>query len=278
MTTMMTKTSKAKVENFPQLEPDAGVLQEFDRLREILAVTHQRIPALLAQQRDAERALGLNESAEFEQQLADVVRERETAVRRRSAAIAAITELEGPLHAERMAVEVQRQQAAAEAVKAFLTRYGATVGALQQLWEEGRVLSVTLRCEVPMALPVKVTTSVIDGTSRAQPIRADVAASVDAASVALGAKLDQLDGALALVNAIRQSRELDSRHHHLALQRGAPVERGGVYRVIQPFSCLADGLPFEAGALIDGSLIGSGMMHRLMVGRRFIQPVALEAA
>ena len=129
-----------------------------------------------------------------------------------------------------------------------------------------------------MPLPVRVMASVVDGVSRAQPVRAEVAVTVDAAAVALGAKLDQLDGALTLVNAIRQSQTFDSHHHRIGLLRGASTEFSGTYRVIAAFRNLTDGLNFEPGALIDSTLVGPGMMHRLQTGRRLIQPASLESA
>jgi hypothetical protein len=163
-------------------------------------------------------------------------------------------------------------------VAAFRTRYEASVNALQACWEEGRALAATLRTEVPMPLPVRLTTSPIDGTSRAVPVRADVAVAVDAEAGRLGAQLDKLDSALALCAAIRQGAELEARHHRLSMDRGTAGEHTGLYKVMLAFRCQTDGLEFQPGELVDSTLIGSGMMHRLMMGRRFIQPVGLEAA
>jgi hypothetical protein len=254
------------------------VLAEFARLREVLATTHTAIPQLLARQRTISRALGLNETEELRRQLADVVAERESAVRRRSASIAAIVELEPALQTERAAVEQQQREHAVEAVRAFQARYEACVGQLQALWEEGRVLASALRSEVPMPLPVRVVTSPVDAVARAQPILADVAVTVDAEAGKLGSMIDQLDAALGLCNAIRQSADWEARAHRLAVDRGAASGHTGVYRVMLTFRSQVDGLEFEPGTLVDHSLIGSGMMHRLMTGRRYIAPVGLEAA
>jgi hypothetical protein len=274
-------TTKTKTER-PVVMPvgDAGVMQQYDQLHSTLSATHSQIPQLLARQRTLERALGVNETEELRRQLADVMAERESAARRRMAAVSSLLALEAMLQSERLALEAQRQQYAAEAVAAFQTRYRGAVAALQQCWEEGAVLSATLRTEVQMDLPVKVMESVRDGgASRAVPVRgADVAVSVDAAAAKLGAKLDRLDGALAAVNAVRQAQTFDQHHHRLGLLRGAGAEHGGVFRVLAEFNCLTDGLPFRAGDLIDGSLIGSGMAHRLQTGRRFIEPERLSAA
>ncbi len=269
---MTTKTNKATA------PPEAGVMAQFAQLREILATTHSQIPQLLARQRDADRELGLTESAELRKELAHLVTERENAARRRMAAVAAIAELEGPLQAERAAVEAERQRYAIEAVAAFQERYSAIVGALQELWEEGRALGMALRCVVEMPMPTRVVTSPVDGIARAMPVCSDVAVPVDDEAARLGAKVDQVDGALALVAAIKQSHDLDSRGHRLGLLRGASSEFNGTYRVIAAFRNSVDGLSFEPGALVDSSLVGPGMMSRLMTGRRFIEPVGLSAA
>ena len=74
--------------------PEADVMARFDAAREILATTHTAIPQLLARQRTLERALGLNESESVKGQLSDVVAERESAARRRAAAIQAVLDLD----------------------------------------------------------------------------------------------------------------------------------------------------------------------------------------
>ena len=78
---------------------EAGVLVEFDRLRKVLATTHTEIPALLAQERTIAHAAGMNETEELQKQLAEVVATRESAVRRRAAAVSAVVELEPALQA-----------------------------------------------------------------------------------------------------------------------------------------------------------------------------------
>ncbi len=273
----MTKTTKAER---PAVMPagDAGVMGEFSRLRTVLETTHSQIPQLLARERAVSHELGLTETEALRNQLADVTREREAAVRRRMSAVGALTELEGPLQAERLALEAQRQAYAAEAVRAFEARYAAAVSELQACWETGRALGMALRCEVRMPLPVTLRESPVDGVSRAMPVRADVAGVVDAEAAKLGAKLDLVDGALAMVAAIRQSALFDQQSHRLGLLRNTAQPASGVYRVLQPFRNLVDGLEFQPGQLVDSSLIGSSMMSRLQVGRRHIEPVGLQTS
>ena len=260
-----------------ELPAEADVLTRFGVLREVLAATHTQIPQLLARERTIGRALGLAETESVKEQLADAVRERESAARRRAAAIQAVLDLDAPLQAERAALERSRQAYAVHALAAFQERYKDAVANLQACWAAGAALGLALRTEVPMPLPVRVRES-LDGTSRAMPIRADVAGVVDDEAARLGGKLDQIDGALAMVNAIRQSALFDQHTHRLGLLRGTSAEHSGVYRVLQPFQCLTDGLEFQPGQLIDSSLVGSGMAHRLQVGRRFIEPERLSAA
>jgi hypothetical protein len=258
--------------------PEAGVMEEFSRLRAVLETTHAQIPQMLARQRTLERALGLAETESVKEQLADVVAEREAASRRRAAAIGSILDLDAALQSERAGLERQRQAFATHALAEFRARYSACVSDLQALWETARALGLALRCEVPTPLPVRVRESPVDGVSRAMPIRADVAGVVDAEAAALGQQLDQIDGALAMVAAVRQSQVFDQSHHRLGLLRGTAQPASGVYRVIQPFRNLVDGCEFLPGQLIDSSLIGSGMLHRLMAGKRHIEPAGLSAA
>jgi hypothetical protein len=260
-----------------ELPTDAGVMTQFDALRAVLETTHTQIPQLLARERTIGRALGLAESEPVKGQLADVVAERESAARRRAAAIQAVLDLDAPLQAERAALERSRQAYAVHALAQFRDRYTACIADLQALWQTGLSLGLALRCEVPMPLPAKVVTS-LDGVARGVPVRADVVGVVDDEAAQLGAKLDLLDGALAMVNAIRQSQTFDQHHHRLGLLRGTGAEHSGTFRVLQEFNCLTDGLPFRAGDLVDDSLIGAGMRHRLQTGRRFIEPAALTSA
>jgi hypothetical protein len=53
------------------------------------------------------------------------------------------------------------------------------------------------------------------------------------------------------------------------------AEQTGVFRVVQQFTCPTDGLTFEAGALIDRSLVGDGALHRLLTARH-LRPVDMS--
>jgi hypothetical protein len=148
---------------------------------------------------------------------------------------------------------------------------------LEKLWAEGDSLGRTLRCKVFMPMPAKVVVSVVTGAATAEPLRSgDVTAELDGKSAALGSRLDQLDGALARVAAIKQAKEIDLRHHLLSQSRGVAAEFTSVYRCLAPFDCLVDGLKFAAGDLVDHTVVGHGSLYRLMTGRRFVMPMELD--
>jgi hypothetical protein len=268
-----------KPKNSSPEPPADDALARFGRLREVLIATHTEIPRLLARQRELDRELGLSENGELRQQLNETVAERENAARRRSAAIATILELGPALESERSRAAGALQAHAAEAIREFQTRYRSAVLALQTLWAEGEALSRALRSEVPVPLPVRVTTSPISGVARAQAIRADVGdVAVDPVAAKLAARLDAVVGALALCNGIRDVRVADVRHHRLALDRGTQTEFNGIYSVAMSFVCPMDGLEFPVGVLVDASLISHSGLARLMVGQHYVWPVELAVA
>jgi hypothetical protein len=263
---------------------EAETLREFTQLREGLSLTHSQIPALLANAASLRRQLGL---AEAQGQDAAVLREsltttesgREGAARRRSAVLDRIMALEPALMAERAEAEKQQQAHAITAVAEFRRRYDGLVGQLQQMWKQGEALSRALRVPIPMPIPAKVITSVVDGVARLAPIQsnADAAPVLDAEAERLAARLDVINAALSLCNAIRQSRLLDQREYRLGIERGMQTGAGGVFVVKQPFLCMLDGLVFEPGMLVDAGLVGLASIARLQKGRKFIMPVELEA-
>jgi hypothetical protein len=258
--------------------PALDVMAEFDRLREVLGETHRAIPRLLQQQREADRALGSNDTEALRRELERIVSERQHWARQRSAAVASILELEPALQAERAAAERDRASYAIACAAAFEERYARAVSELQALWREGEALARALRCTVAMPVPAKVKASVIDGSPQVIPAQAsgEVAVS-DVRALELGAKLDRVDQALAACHAVRTARELDARHYRLSTDRGTPSEFLGTFRVTRTFMSQIDALEFAAGDLIDGTLVGHGMLHRLQVARS-IEPVGLAGA
>ena len=251
--------------------PETGVLREFARLHTILVETHSTIPNLLASERTISHQLGVaegrGESGDSLKQLEEVAQQRQAAIWRRMASIAAITELEASLQGERARVSEELRAYAGEALAAFARRYDAAIESLQSLWSEAQVLSRTLRCAVPTPRPATFEHS------------APQIPAVDAEAARLGAMLDRLDAALGLCNAIRQNGELEARHHRLSMERGLGREYSGIYKVLVPFHSQVDGCEFQAGELIDLSLIGgSGMAHRLMAGKKYIMPIGSAVA
>lgn len=248
------------------LPTEAGAMGEFDHLRQVLRETHSTIPDLLAKERGLARKLGLAESAELQREFQDVVAERESAVRRRASSIAAIIELQPQLEAERAAVERQRQARGVIALAEFRQRYDDCVSSLQALWSEGRLLGETLKVMVPMAPPMKVTVSVVDGVPRAMPVLSGVTAAADVTIMSLSAQVDAFDDALGLIGGFRQAKDLDERYRALAQQRGgAPTRLEGLYEVAKSFDYY--GTTFAAGTIIDRSMLPDGCLHRFLQGR-----------
>jgi hypothetical protein len=254
-------------------------LMQFEKLREVLTWSHNQIPALLQRRRELESELGMRESAELRKQFADVESERQSAVRRRAAAIDGIVQLEEPLRAERALIEADREARAAEAVEKFMERFNDGVAALQRLWQEGEALGRILRVTIPMALPAKVVVSPVDAVARIEVVRSTDAlpTAVDAQAAKLGARLDELDAGLARIAAVKQSRETDARHFQLSRLRRTQGEFHETFVVVREgVMCLADGLAFPVGSLLDHTLVGHGGLGRLLQsGHRLLQPVAL---
>jgi hypothetical protein len=175
MMSMMARRTTMNSKTKNNAEAEAGVLAQFGQLREVLAETHSTIPRLLAQERSIAHELGLAEARgegadALHKRLEDVIGQRQSAIRRRSASIEAIGELEGPLQAARAAAERERQAHGIVALAEFRRRYDDATSNLQALWNEGKLLGEALKVQVPMPMPVKVSVSVVDSVARAQPI------------------------------------------------------------------------------------------------------------
>jgi hypothetical protein len=261
------------------LPAETDALSRFDALRQVLSETHSTIPSLLAKEQSLSRKLGLSESAELQREFQDVVTARESAVRRRASSMSAIMELQPQLEAERAGLERQRQAQGVIALAEFRRRYDDCVSSLQALWNEGRLLSETLKVAVQMQMPTRVVTSVVDSVARVQPILSGAAAAVDATILSLSATVDAFDDALGLIGAFRQAKELDARYRALAQQRGgAPNRLEGLYEVAKAFDYF--GMTFAAGTIIDRSMLPDGCLHRFLLGRnlRILDGPAVAAA
>jgi hypothetical protein len=267
---MNSKTRTNTVEDAPAA--DADVLAQFEQFHRVLRETHQTIPDALRQEQALAIELGRAEITggdvrPLRERLDAVVGGRAIAIRRRSAAAAAIVELEGALRAEREVVEQQRQAHAVEAVCAFQTRYNAAVAVLQGLWNEGEAVAKTLRAPVPMPLPVKV------------PLPSgDASPTVDAEAARLGGRLDAVDAALGRIAGIKQSHDLDTRHFQMATIRRTPTQYFGSFLVVRECSSLTDGLAFAPGQLVDRSLLGDGTLARLVQHGLYLRLAHLETA
>jgi hypothetical protein len=280
---MKSNSTKTKPED--ALAPASDdVLAQFGTLRETLSATHAEIPSLLSRERTITHDLGLAEARgdsavdELRAQLDGVVHERQASVRRRSASVQGLLELEPLLRADRAAAETERQKLAAEVTHEFGQRWQQACNALAILRSEAAVLSAALRTTIACPAPYVPSVHVVTGGLTVNPV-----AGPEPPPVALPGhlstlvtRLDALDHGLARVSAIRQSKQFDLRHYDLSKIRGAPAEFSGVFLVTGEFDSLVDGMKFAPGTLIDATLIGPGQLARLTVARRYLRPADLH--
>ena len=77
--------------------------------------------------------------------------------------------------------------------------------------------------------------------------------------------IDRMDIAAGLAERNPTSREADARHFRLAQERRAPSDMPDVYAALRPISHW--GATFDAGDLVDSSLINTSTLYRLQVAR-----------
>lgn len=263
--------SKSKTNDTPPALASADVLAQFTRLHAILTETHATIPKLLATERSVTHELGLAESrsdpeaGRLRQQFSATVEQRQAAVRARAASIEALLGLEAGLQSDRAELETERQQVVSQVAGEFAQRWARACGVLNELRAEAQALGRALRCTIPCPAPAAGP-----GIAAPEP-------QLPAHLTALVRRLDSLDSALARVSAIRQAKVMDARHYDLCRVRGTPPEYPGVYLVTGTFDSLIDGLKFEAGALVDSTVVGPGSLARLATARRYLRPADLVA-
>jgi hypothetical protein len=264
-------------------EPIDGVLSEveviltaFDRHTAALAATHKTIPALLAEEYRLSRDVG----ADVAGKLAAVASKREAESRRRAAAVDGVLAAEAVLAGVAGVVAQRQRELAATVVTEFSIRWHAACSVLDTLRAEAAALAAALACAVPTPPPFQIVHSVAHDRPEIHP---RPLAPADPVTVALPPELvkvkavaDRLNKATTLCFGVRKCREWDSRHHALALQRGLPLEHHGVYVVHIPFNCPLDGLEFQAGMLVDATVMSNGFLSRMLLTQR-LQPVEIAA-
>jgi hypothetical protein len=276
----MNSSKRSKTED---AAADADVLREYATLRDALAQTHVEIPKLLARERDLNHELGLSEARgdagadDLRRQLVDIVHQRQAAVRRRAASIQGVLDLEASLQADRAAAEAERQRIAGGIIAEFSGRWKQACDALSTLRSEAEALARALRVSIATPAPYVPYTH-IDGSLRVRLLTgSEVPVSLPANLSRIVERLDGLDAALVRVTSIQQSKQLDERHYQIALRRNQPTEFHDTYLVTAAFDCLSDGLPFQTGDLVDGSLLGGGQLGRLLTAQRYLRPANLAA-
>jgi hypothetical protein len=265
----MTKTKT----DAPAADP---VLGRYRQYAAVLTDTGTAIPKLLQEQRQLRQELG-----DLEITGADVQRTKErldavtgslvSAARRRTAAAEGLLGMAGDLRTARGAAAQELAQVAQSVTNDFALRWSKACAELGRLVAEGGALGAALRTQIACPPPYIPTPSA-DGcrmqVSFVGHIPAD-AVTLPPSIRSITERIDQFDGAGALVSAIAQSRELDARY--IALQRsrtGNMPVMSGLFTVIRRFDLW--GAQFEPGQLVDQSLMGAGMMHRRWLARELL--------
>jgi hypothetical protein len=259
------------------LETANSALIEYDRLHQILADTHHAIPQALSEQRRLEAEAAAVEIAGGAQdglaaKIASVIARRETDARRRHAALDAALALQ----ASRETIARARQAHMGEVIENFQARWQVACRGLAELRAEAEELSKVLKARVECPPPYQI---VINRGYDRPELRLVV--SAEGVAVTLPPQLtllmntqDKLDEALNLCGSIKQARQWDKRHYHLAQQRGEQTECASVYKVREQFRNMTDGLDFQAGQLVDRTLVSDSLLGRLSTQRRIL-PVDL---
>ena len=264
---MTTKTNKASA---PEANGGAEeALASYDRLAAALHSTSVEIPECLAEESQISRDLGVREvaggdAAQLRSKLDAVRARRETAVRKRAAASDGVTKLEGELLGARQDADAARGRLAGAAVRELQQRWAAAVEALARLHAEALALQGALHAAVSLHAPYRAVLN-LQGVPTLQFTAPVPAASLPVSMQSLTALIERIDSAAALASAIRTSREADARHYRLAQERRAPAEMPAVYAALRPISHW--GATFDAGDLIDSSLINTSTLYRLQVAR-----------
>jgi hypothetical protein len=259
------------------------VLKRADTFAAALRETGVRIPESLAAQRDLSRKLGSleitgSDAAELRNRLAEVIAEREAAVRRRRAAAEGLLELKDAVDKARDGVTQSQPEFANSVIRDFNQRWTDACRALDVLRGEAAALSCALRVPVDCPAPYVATWSV--SSARPQVVPVALAQQVEPtalppALLMVGGVLDRLAAAAGLIAALVQAADLNSRH--LALSRvraGQQAEMTGTYEVVKAFHIFESN--YAPGQLVDRSVMGGdGMVYRYWIARS-LQP--LESA
>jgi hypothetical protein len=266
----MTTKTRTSENVLPAAVPGAeGVLANYDKLAAALHEAGSAITTALAEESQVTRDLGAREvaggdAAQLRNKLDAVRARREAAVRRRAAASDGLAKMEGELLDARRDADEARGRLAGAAVRELQERWAAAVETLARLHGEALALQGALHAVVSLPAPYRAVLN-LQGVPTLQFTAPVPAASLPVSMQSLTALIDRIDSAAALASAIRTSREADARHYRLAQERRAPAEMPAVYAALRPISHW--GATFDAGDLIDSSLINTSTLYRLQVAR-----------
>ena len=255
------------------------------KLADTLAETVDTVSKALAQERQSEIDLGVTEISggdvgSIRTELTATRDRRESAARRRRAAITGLLELEGELAVARAGVDAAKTEYADDVLANFHSRWKTACHVLATLHAEATLLSTALHTTVTCPPPYTVSMNIVRDCPELRFAGVPVPPLPLPGELALLTNtLDRLTSAGRLIGAIQAAAQMDERHHALSRVRtGMQDQMLGVFLVIKPFSYFD--FEFELGMLVDRSLLNDGLLHRLLLGKnvRIADPTAAVAA
>lgn len=231
-------------------------LERHDEVYQRLTATHENIPSLLADRRKA-AVTDPRRIAAIDASLAVSRGMRELAAAQLSG--------EGPeLSKLRAALDEAIQKQGEVLTRAWREEYQAALRKVQELEARGRAISTVLRIIPEAELFGPALRAAAGGDA------VDMATLYPAIEQ-LRAVKERLNAAASLLNGIAMDREHSSRFRARLRNGDVPPLAAELFTVTRQFDCLADGLAFLPGALVDASLMGVGVLRRLSVAR-LIEP------
>jgi hypothetical protein len=254
------------------------VLLKAEKLAEALRTTGSAIPALLLQEREVSRKLGVCEIeggdiTQLRARLDAVSAERSAAARKRSSASEALLMLDRELGEVRTELDRARQLYGEGIAAEFGRRWQAACSLLAALRSEAESLGKALGRGVLTPPPYMARVNPITDAPEVQVVASGPIQPPplpEAVRVAAGI-MDRIDAARGLAAAVHQSRQLTAHYFALSRERGLKSELGGLFETVREFEWL--GSKFPAGALLDRTILAEGMLHRFWQGKT-IRPVS----
>jgi hypothetical protein len=279
---MRTSAIKSETTSPAAVRGAAEALEAFAKLANVLAETSNSIPADLAAEATAYAELGNAEvgggdAAPLRAKLDAIRARKETSVRRRAAAGEGLVQLRDDLSRVRRAADERRGALAGDAVGELQREWAVTAGKLAEIYARAQLFQHIMHVSPSLPLPFRAVSDLVSGLPKLQfTTAADMpAVTLPPELQALTDLIAQLDAAANVAGAIHASRDADSRHRRLCVERRTSADMPGLYRVLKAFDHW--GAKIGPGMLVDASLVPISFLYRLQTSR-FISAVDRPAA